>query len=150
VPTFIRKNPLFFVFIFPIVLDTTLTLIGQDASYWRNFKTANEMAPVYFILAFSPILFIIGSLLWYIFLYWLVKKLKEPLNLILALTFMVGHTVGSSSWIRKILFDTGIYIIGDRASTTYSWVILVGYFVLVGVIGGLSISYYIKHRSEYN
>jgi len=146
VPTFIRKNPLFFIFIFPIVLDTTLTLIGQDASYWRNFKTANEMAPVYFILAYSPFIFIVGSLLWYVFLYWLVKKLKEPLNLILALSLIVGHTVGSTSWIRKILFDTGIYIIGDRVSTTLAWVVLVGYFVLVGIIAGLSISSYVESR----
>jgi len=146
VPTFIRKNPLFFVFIFPIVLDTTLTLIGQDASYWRNFKTANEMAPVYFILAYSPILFIVGSLLWYIFLYWLVKKLREPLNLILALSLIVGHTVGSSSWIRKMLIESGTYLIGDRTSMTYSWLILVGYFMLVGIIGGLAVNSYIKDR----
>ncbi|OGM14266.1 hypothetical protein A2V80_00670 [Candidatus Woesebacteria bacterium RBG_16_39_8b] len=145
-PTFIRKNPLFFVFIFPIVLDTTLTLIGQDASYWRNFKTANEMAPVYFILAYSPILFIVGSLLWYIFLYWLVKKLREPLNLILALSLIVGHTVGSSSWIRKMLIESGTYLIGDRTSMTYSWLILVGYFMLVGIIGGLAVNSYIKDR----
>lgn len=145
-PIFIRKNPLFFVFIFPIVLDTTLTLIGQDASYWRNFKTANEMAPVYFILAYSPILFIVGSLLWYIFLYWLVKKLREPLNLILALSLIVGHTVGSSSWIRKMLIESGTYLIGDRTSMTYSWLILVGYFMLVGIIGGLAVNSYIKDR----
>ena len=145
-PTFIRKNPLFFVFIFPIVLDTTLTLIGQDASYWRNFKTANEMAPVYLILAYSPILFIVGSLLWYIFLYWLVKKLREPLNLILALSLIVGHTVGSSSWIRKMLIESGTYLIGDRTSMTYSWLILVGYFMLVGIIGGLAVNSYIKDR----
>ena len=145
-PTFIRKNPLFFVFIFPIVLDTTLTLIGQDASYWRNFKTANEMAPVYFILAYSPIVFIIGSFFWYVFLYWLVKKLKEPLNLILALSLIVGHTVGSTSWIRKMLIESGTYLIGDRTSMTYSWLILVGYFMLVGIIGGLAVNSYIKDR----
>ena len=143
-----RKNPLFFAFIFPLFVDTTITLVGQDASYWRNFTMANEMAPVYYILAYSPIVFIVGSLLWYMFLYWLVKKLKEPLNLILVLSLMVGHTVGSSSWIRKILLESGIYVIGDRTSTTFSWIILVGYFVLVGVIGGFAISSYMKLRRQ--
>ena len=143
-----RKNPLFFTFIFPLLADTTLTLVGQDASYWKNFKTANEMAPVYFILAFSPIVFIVGSLLWYVFLYWLIKKLKHPLNLIVALSLMVGHTVGSQSWIKKILYDSGIYVIGDRGSTNVAWLILVGYYVLVGTVASLAISAYIKNRIQ--
>lgn len=141
------KNPLFLVFILPLLTDTTLTLLGQNQTYWNNFKSANEMAPVYYLLKTHPAVFIAASLIWYIFLYWLIKKLKYPLNLIVALSLMVGHTVGSQSWIKKMLYDSGIYVIGDRGSTNIAWLILVGYYVLVGTVAALSISKYFKNRA---
>lgn len=140
----LARNPLFFAFIFPLVTDTALTLAGQDPSYWSNYATANEAAPIRFLLAAHPLIFLGASLVWYLFLYWLVKRIKHPVNLMVALGFMVGHTTGSESWIVRIILTSGWLEAGQRSSTTLLWLTTAGYFVLVGIVGGLAISSYIQ------
>ena len=143
----VRNNLLFFVFMFPLVADTTLTLVGQDASYWSDFTTANEAAPLRFLLTTHPALFVFVSLAWYAVLYWLIKKLRDPLNLMIAISLMVGHTVGSESWIVKILLSqTAILEMNRRTAVTMIWSITVGYFLLVGIFGGLALSAYLRQR----
>ncbi len=62
----IRKNPLFYAFLFPAVVDGTLTLVGQDFYYWSNNKV-NEASPAYYFLLISPWLYFFGSIAWFIF-----------------------------------------------------------------------------------
>jgi len=143
----ITHNPLFFCFFLPLAADTTLTLVGQDASYWNDFSTANEAAPLRFLLTTHPALFVFVSLAWYAVLYWLIKKLRDPLNLMIAISLMVGHTVGSESWIVKILLSqTAITQMGRNTALTMIWSTTVGYFLLVGIFGGLALSAYLRQR----
>src|SRR3990167_4877314 len=105
---FVIKNPLFFAFFFPALFDGTVTLLGQDTSYWTN-RAVNEASPVYYFLLASPWLFIAGSIVWFLFWYWIFTKLKEPLNLFLMFLFIAGHSWGSTSWIWNIAKRNGLY-----------------------------------------
>ncbi len=140
----IKKNPLFFSFLLPMLTDGIMTLIGQNPSYWSNFKSANEMSPAYFFLAAHPLLFIIGGILWFIGLFWLFLKLRHPLNLILACTFIAGNTWGSTSWITKMMKDYGFLVSTNRSTILFSWTILVLYILVIGIFAGLFISLYMN------
>lgn len=140
-----KKNPLFFSFLLPMLTDGIMTLVGQNPSYWTNYQSANEMSPAYFFMAAHPLLFILGGIIWFVGLYWLFLKLKYPLNLMLACTFIAGNTWGSISWITKMMKDYGFLISTDRFTILFSWTVLVLYFLVIGVFAGLSISQYINN-----
>jgi len=139
----IGKNPLFFAFFFPMAIDGVLTLIGQDPSYWSGGKT-NEASPAYFILQISPWLFVLGSAAWITFWYWAVRKLKEPLNLIMTLLFVIGHSFGSSSWIVNITFERGFFKYGDQASNMIAWGLIILYFVLIAIVAANCLRIYFR------
>ena len=116
-----------------MVLDGVLTLVGQSESYWSNFRLANEASPAYFFMAVSPGLYVIGALVWFVGLWFLFKKLGQPCNLMLAMTFLVGNTWGSSTWIMKLIRESSWYAINDRSAILLAWVILASYFTVVSV-----------------
>lgn len=126
-------------------VDGVVTLLGQDKNYWTNFKLVNEASPAYLFLQFHPILFIIGSFVWFYILYWFFLKLKRPYNIILALAFISGHSWGSAGWIKRFIFQSSFYSVHSRASITVGWLILVGYTLIIAIIAGLAINQYIKN-----
>lgn len=140
-----KSNPLYFSYLLPMAMDGTVTLLGQDRSYWLNYKSANEMSPAYFFMAAHPMFFILGGIMWFIGLYWIFKRVKHPFNLIIACGFIAGNTWGSTSWITGMMKKAGIYVVTNRASILLGWVLLVLYFLLIGVCAALSISYYFKY-----
>lgn len=130
-----------------MLADGILTISGQNISYWSNFSKANEMSPVYFILAFlHPIFYILGAIIWFVFLYYLFKNLKKPYNIILACTFIAGNTWGSASWINHLLENLNVMIITNRLTIITSWFILAAYFLIVGIAAGLS---FLEYFSKY-
>lgn len=143
----IRKNPLFFAFLFPALVDGVTTLLGQGSQYWSGSRVVNEASPAYYFLLASPWLFIIGSFVWFIFLYWIFKKLKEPLNLFLMFLFIAGHSWGSSSWIMKMLKEAGVYTIGNQPSIIFAWSLLIVYFFIIASIATICLRIYIKKES---
>lgn len=143
---FFNRNPLFFSFLFPAITDGIVTLLGQDAIFWQNYQTVNEASPAYFFLVIHPALYIIGSIIWFVFLFWLMKKLKHPLNLVLALAFIAGHSWGSSSWIIKMMKTVGLFVAPDRFSLLMGWTVLILYYVLIGVLAGICIDRYFKEK----
>lgn len=140
----VKKNPLYFAFFFPMLMDGILTLAGQDANYWQNFKLANEASLAYFAMATHPALFILGTPLWLVFMYWLIKKVKHPYNLMLSSTLIAGHTWGSSTWISKIIRDSNLLDLTNRTDILTSWLAKIIYFVIIGVVAGYSLSLYTK------
>ena len=78
------NNPLYFSFFIPMVMDGITTLLGQEESYWKDYKTVNEASPAYFVLKIHPFLFLIGGILWIVFMFWLIKRLDHPINIILS------------------------------------------------------------------
>lgn len=117
----VEKNPLFFVFLFPALIDGFVTLIGQDSQYWSDSKVVNDASPAYYFLLVSPWLFLLGSTVWLVFWYWLFKRLKEPLNLFLMFLFIAGHSWGSSSWIMKMFKEAGVYTSSNQLSVISTW-----------------------------
>ncbi len=142
----IKNNPLFFAFIFPAVVDGLTTLLGQDKNYWLGSKVVNEASPAYYFLVASPLVFIIGAIFWFVFWYWLFKKLKEPFNIFIALLFISGHSWGSSSWIMKMFRENGIYNIGNQTSIMLAWLTLIIYFSLIAVIGTYFLRIYFNRK----
>jgi len=143
----LTKNPLFFAFFFPALIDGITTLLGQDARYWSDSKIINEASPAYYFLLVSPWLFLFGSIVWFIFWYWLFKRLKEPLNLFLMFLFIAGHSWGSSSWIMKMFKQAEIYTLGNQPSIIFAWSLLIIYLILVAGIATYCLLIYIKKVS---
>lgn len=143
----IKKNSLFFAFFFPAFIDGTTTLLGQGSEYWSSSRVVNEASPAYYFLLTSPWLFLLGSVVWFVFWYWLFKKLKEPLNLFLMFLFIAGHSWGSSSWIMKIFKQSGVYTIGNQVSIIFAWSSLVLYFVLIATIATLCLRIYVEEKA---
>lgn len=141
-----KANPLYFSFLLPMIMDGLTTLVGQDGSYWLNFKSANEMSPAYFIMAAHPFFFILGAVVWFIGLYWVFKKLKHPINLVIACGFLAGNTWGSTSWMTRMMKNYGLLITTDRISILTAWTILIVYFLLIGICASLSISQYFRKQ----
>ncbi len=139
----VTKNPLFFAFFFPALVDGIVTLLGQDTSYWTN-RVVNEASPAYFALFISPWLYAVGSIFWFVFWYWVFKKLKEPLNLFLMFLFIAGHSWGSSSWIWKIMKVNGIYSPNNQPSIIFAWSIAVLYFALIALFATYCLRIYIR------
>lgn len=143
----IKKNPLFFAFFFPALVDGIVTLLGQDASYWNGGRV-NEASPAYYFLIISPWLFAVFSVLWFAFWYWIFKKLKEPFNLFLMFLFIAGHSWGSTSWIWKMMRDNGIYSPNNQVSAILVWGISILYLALVAFFATYSLRIYLQKRRE--
>ncbi len=127
---FLIKNPLFFTF-FPVALiDGLITLVGQSPAYWTG-KAVNEASPAYYFLLASPLLYLLGGVIWFVLWYWIFTKLKEPFNVFVALFFIVAHSWGSSSWILHYLRDPSRYNIHNQLQVMEVWLVVNVYFVLV-------------------
>lgn len=140
----IRKNPLFFAFLFPALTDGLVTILGQDSSYWSGSRVVNEASPAYYFLLLSPWLFLLGSIVWFVLWYFLFKRLKEPLNLFLMFLFITGHSWGSSSWIMKMFKQAGVYSLNNQPSIIIAWSLLIIYFVLIAGIATYCLRVYLK------
>ena len=140
----IKDNPLFFAFFFPALVDMVITILGQEAEYWSSSRIVNEASPAYYFLLVSPWLFLLGSVVWFVFWYWLFKKLKEPFNLFLMFLFIAGHSWGSGSWIMKMFREAGIYVLGSRSSIIFVWSLVIFYFALIAGIAVYCLRIYIR------
>lgn len=139
----VRNNPLFFAFFFPALMDGMLTLVGQDSKYWTS-RVVNEASPAYYFLLTSPWLFLLGSVVWFVFWYLLFKRLKKPLNLFLMFLFIAGHSWGSGGWIMKMFKQNGIYTLGNQPSIILAWSLLIVYFLLIGAVATSCLQIYIR------
>src|SRR3989344_7315653 len=138
----IKRNPLFFAFFFPALVDGAITLLGQSPEYWSN-KTVNEASPAYYFLYYSPWLFIAGSVVWFTSWYLIFLKLKEPLNLFLMFLFIAGHSWGSTSWIWNIAKRNGLYTPFNQTSVVLVWCAVVVYFALIAMFATYSLRIYL-------
>ena len=139
----ISKNPLFFAFFFPALVDGLVTLVGQDTSYWTK-RVVNEASPAYYFLLVSPWLFLLGLIIWFVFWYWLFKRLKESLNLFLMFLFLAGHSWGSGGWLMKILKQSGVYTPGNQLSIIFVWSIVVLYFAFIALFATYCLRIYME------
>jgi len=141
----VKKNPLFFAFFFPALVDGMATLLGQGFQYWDSSqRIINEASPAYYFLLASPWLFVLGSFIWFIFWYWMFKRLKEPLNLFLAILFIAGHSWGSSGWLMKIFKSCGLYTIDNQPSIIFAWSLLIVYFISIAAIATYCLRVYLR------
>jgi hypothetical protein len=146
VKTIIRHNPLFFAFFFPALMDGATTLLGQGSQYWSTSRAVNEASPVYYFLLVSPWLFLFGSIVWFIFWYWLFKRLKEPLSLLLMFLFISGHSWGSAGWLMKMFKQSGVYTLDNQPSIIFAWSLLIFYFVITAGIATYCLRIYLKEK----
>ncbi|MFH1456810.1 MAG: hypothetical protein ABIF17_01700 [Patescibacteria group bacterium] len=117
-----------------MILDLTFTLIGQPAHYWQNYSFLNEASPLgILLLSLHPGFFIVFFVFYLLFVFFLIVNLKRPLNIIVALSFFLGHVWGSSTWVPNLIYSyTSINI--------DSWYLTIGYFIIIAVISGFCIN----------
>lgn len=138
----VQANPLFFAFLLPIATDGIVTLVGQGPSYWQSYRNVNEASPAYFFLAIHPLVYVGGGLLYLALCYWLVSRLRHPLNMMLAVALTVGHSWGSSTWLGLWLERAGFT--ATRSLILLQWSLLIAYFTLVGLCAGASLAQYMR------
>ena len=144
---YIASNPLFFAFLFPAVMDGTVTLVGQDASYWTN-RVVNEGSPAYYFLLTSPWLFILGGIVWFILWYAIFKKIKEPINLFLMFLFIAGYSWGSTSWLWRMMRINGMYSVNNQILVMTAWSFMIVYFMLIAFFATYCLRIYLKFKSD--
>jgi len=124
-----------------MVLDLVFTLIGQSQDYWRNFQFFNEANPLAgFLLSHSPAIFILFFCAYLIFILFLISNLKKPFNLIFYIFFFLIHSWGGSSWLSELFFSY-------QANYFTDWYLSMGYFVLISLVSGFSLSLWLKNRN---
>lgn len=143
----IKHNPLFFAFLLPAITDGAVTILGQDSQYWTN-RVVNEGSPAYYFLVASPWLFVLGSVVWFVGLYWLFKRLREPINLFLMFIFIAGHSWGSTSWFWRMMRLSGFYEVSNQPSVIRAWFVAVTYFLLIASAATYCLRVYMNQRGS--
>lgn len=145
-----RSNPLFSVFVIPIIVDVVGTVLGQPPGYWTSgYKIFSEAAPIYPLLAFHPLVFIILTLIiWLTFTYWLTKKLKEPLNIFATMALLIGHGYNSVSWLRTDLYRLGFFAGQNQLSKALSLIPMTIYILFIGWIATKGVLLYFKRQKK--
>ena len=137
------NNPLFLVFLVPLVADVVGTVTGQKKAYWDSkYKKFEEAVPfIHLILAVNPILFIVVCLtLWLPVTYFLTLYLPSPFNLWAAMSLFAGHSYNSVHWLRSTQKTWGIFSGSDRVSITLSLLPMTLYILIIGYIAALSLN----------
>lgn len=103
----IRTNPytlrLKYVALLTILIDSTLTLIGQPAAYWSDPRHVNEGNKMFKYFALSGGAAFVGSLAVYATVVFLgLKYFPGRAALIACYAFILGHFFGASTWICYI------------------------------------------------
>lgn len=141
-----NKNPLFTIFIVPIIVDVVGTVLGQPKEYWTSgYKVFNEAVPIYPLLQIHPLLFIFVCLvIWLPFTYWLVKRLKSPLNIWATMALLIGHGYNSVNWLRIDFYRAGFFTGADQLSKALSLIPMTAYILFVSWIASYGIRKYFK------
>jgi hypothetical protein len=105
--------------------DMTLTLLGQPAAYWSgDYGQAAEVNPIaYPLLAYHPVLFIGGGIVWQAAVGAVVLLWRQRFARWLAIGLAIGHAVGGSSWLAY--------------PAPVGWVLPVGYLVAASWFAGV-------------
>jgi|688.fasta_scaffold1131601_1 hypothetical protein len=124
-----------------IFLDGTLTILGQEKSYFEQNTAANEANPLgaFWMSQSSSILWLYLGLSIYMFLVWLILKYtKDLINNILTFSFYSGHLVACGLWLSVTYKKNGL----DNPAL-YFWL-----FITFVVFVSLFTSYFIQHLKE--
>lgn len=145
-----KDNPLFIVFVIPIIVDILGTVLGQPPEYWTTSgQIYNEAVPFLdLLLQINPLLFITFCLIfWLTFTYWLVKKLKNPLDVWAAMALLIGHGYNSVHWLRIDLYRAGLFTGSDQFSQLLSLIPMTIYILLIGWIASYGVDKYYKLKN---
>ena len=84
-----------------LILDVSLTLLGQSSAYWAgDYSAVREGSPTFHhLLAIHPAAFAAGLLTWAAVFVALILLLPDTLALILGIAVTFGHTVGAATWL---------------------------------------------------
>lgn len=141
------NNPLFLVFVVPLVMDVLLTVAGQPKDYWKSgFKKFNEAVPIIdIVLSINPLLFIVVCfVIWIPITYWLTLNLPHPLNLWTALALFAAHSTNSTNWLRKTQYNLGVFRGKDKFSMALALVPMAVYLLIIGYIATWSLLKYLS------
>lgn len=143
-----RKNPLFGVFVIPIIFDVVGTVLGQPTQYWTShYKVFNEVVPVFPLLQIHPLLFIIVCLsLWLPITYFITLKLRKPLNLWAAMALFAGHSYNSVNWFRVTQHNLGIFAGKNQLDYALALIPMTIYIIAIGFMASKSLLAYFSKK----
>ena len=112
----------------PKILDTTLTLAGQRAAYWRgDYSQVAEANPLMrWVLEQHPLGFVAVSLVGMVFYAWLLYWMPRDFGKLVAFIIIFVHTYGAVSWVMVGLGDMVVVgclplIVGARWVLHWTW-----------------------------
>jgi hypothetical protein len=107
------RNPLWLIMLPAAVCltDLAVTLQGQpDAYWWGDYSVViEENLLAWAILQIHPGVFAVGGLLWILCFAVFIRFAPRRSSLLACLALIVGHTIGTCSWLPRI-FHFGILI----------------------------------------
>jgi hypothetical protein len=125
-----------------MLFDGVFTLVGQPERYWQDYSLFNEGSPLGQVLMLHPLYFILFFIFYILFVMFLAANLKRPINIMVAVSFFLGHAWGGASWTPRIFYLlTGIHITGD-------WYPAIGYFVLISIVSGFFIDLWLRGEKQ--
>lgn len=132
---FSKSNIVIFIpLILVMFLDLIFTTIGQPEYYWQDHNFFNELNPIgQMLLSAGPIYWILISILYIALVLFLIANLPRPFNIMMAITFFLGHAWGSASWVTEIFYKFFLIEIGY-------WYANIIYFIVIAIISGFCIS----------
>ncbi len=142
-----QSNPLFLAIFLPIVVDVVGTVFGQPSEYWSSKgEVFNEAVPfISKLLQIHPLLFIVFCLsFWLPVTYWLLTKLKYPTNIWATTSLLIGHGYNSVSWLRKDLYQAGLFTGTDQTSKALSLIPMSIYILLIGWVAARGLFLYFQ------
>jgi hypothetical protein len=81
-------------------LDTSLTLFGQPAGYWADYRCVNEASTTFnLLLQIHPVAFAAGTLVWAMLFVAVILLLPDFLALITSIVVTFGHAAGAATWL---------------------------------------------------
>lgn len=142
---FSKSNIVIFIpLILVMVLDLIFTIVGQPEDYWQNYSFFNELNPIgQILLSVGPIYWILVSILYIVFVLFLIANLPRPFNIMAAIAFFLGHAWGSASWVVEIIYKFFL------VEVNY-WSANIIYFIIIAIISGFCISKRFKEIRNNN
>ena len=98
------RRSIFYPALVIMILDFGLTLALQPRAYWEDFSQEIEKHFIgELLLAWHPIAFILGSILWIVIIYLLIHRLKKRwLALSIFLGLIIYHIWPAMNWVNDL------------------------------------------------
>ncbi len=115
-----------------MILDLVFTVVCQPSYYWENYEHHEELSPMGSVLLLLwPKEFVVSFVLYLMLVvYYGVAKFPQPWSHAVFTFFLLGHSLGSASWLTRV----SSHVFGYEV---HRWYASCGYLGAIALVYGL-------------